>query len=247
MVSVPMPFRQPQTTSPVPVSSSLPGSGSSHSVKTPSIGDRIKIAGIIGAVIVIAILVTSMISGNDLMGMGTGHSMTSSSQVKAVSPTPAITLLPTQALTSVPTATPENGLKTYTNSQYGFAVDYPASWKTLNNGDGIVTFSPSTSPTVNIDVGHKNSELQDYFLTQVKKVQSNPDAQITNHDFKCSQGYRIDYIVTKSGSTSRTKITKIFTEGHSDSQVFILAYTGGENGYTSEVVNILKSFRLTNT
>jgi hypothetical protein len=145
------------------------------------------------------------------------------------------------------TVTPENGLMTYTNTQNSYSITYPASW-VVNGDSSIVSFSPGSDPILSISTAQKPGSLQDYFLAQgPNKVKNMAGADITNHDFKCNLGYRIDYIIRESDSIATTKVTKIFAEGHTKSQVFILTYKGsgyGYDQYSGVVDDMTRSFHL---
>jgi hypothetical protein len=171
--------------------------------------------------------------------------------------TPVMTTVKTVVRTALPTTIPqtssastnnlENGLRTYTNQQYKFSIDYPKNW-IVSHDRSIVSFSPSTDPVVSISALQKSGTLQDFFLSNgPKKVESIPNAEITNHDFKTRLGYRIDYVIPEKDSIRTTKVMEIYIEDASKSQVIVITYRGYNNGYdqyTGFVDDMTRSFHL---
>jgi hypothetical protein len=169
-------------------------------------------------------------------------------------PTQTNTVRITTVRTTIPQTTPaalldpQNGMMVYTNQQYKYTIDYPVGWN-VNKDGSSVSFSPFRGPELKVSPAQKSGSLQDYFLSQSLKIQANPEADITNHDFKCTLGYRIDYIIKQEDSIISTKVTEIFTEGQPTSQVFIISYRGTDTSYDSysgDFSDIIRTFRLIN-
>ena len=171
--------------------------------------------------------------------------------------TPVMTPVKTVVRTALPTTIPQtssagmnnpkNGLRTYTNEQYKFSIDYPKDW-IVSHDKSIVSFSPSTEPVLSISALQKSGTLQDFFLSNgPKKVQDIPNSEITNHDFKTLLGYRLDYVIRVKDSTRTTKVMEIYIEGASKSQVIIITYRGYDSSYdryTGVVDDMTRSFHL---
>ena len=214
-------------------------------VSSPSVFGKIPTIawiGIIGLIIVLLIMYTNA-------------SATSSGGTHLpVTPPPnqAITFRITELPTTIPQTSsaglqdPQNGMRLYTNQQDKYTIDYPASWNVKKDGS-TVSFSPFQDPVFTISSAQNSGSLQDFFLSQSLKIQTNPDAGITNHDFKTTLGYRIDYVIRQKGTSKTTKVTEIYTEGHTKSQIFIISYRGTDinyNEYSGHFNDMVRSFRL---
>lgn len=142
--------------------------------------------------------------------------------------------------------TQRDGMKTYTNQQYNYAISYPAKWSITGSGSRV-TLSPSEGLMVQISPVEITGSLQDYFLNKAKEVDATTGADITNHDFVCTLGYRVDYVIRDSNNVGSTKVTEIFTGGHSQSQIFVITYRGSASGYdtySGDFDTIIRSFHL---
>jgi hypothetical protein len=208
-------------------------------------------AGIVGGILISLALVLYLVlflpgSGGDIP-----HGSTTVQPIIPVSPvkTAIITASPTSpSVTSVVKPdSAENGFKTYTDNNYKFEIDYPATWTTSRSG-AIVSFSPSSyrQPLFTVNTGRKSGELNEYFNSRVAALtRDNPKVQLTNHDYIFANGYRADFVTTDQ--TTRTKTMEVYLNGHSSSQVFILSFNGGEDGYNDyldDAQDMVKSFHL---
>jgi hypothetical protein len=201
--------------------------------------------GIIGMIIVFLVLYTNVSATSG----GSTHLPVTPQPTRAT--TVRITTLPT-TITTIPQTSsaalldPQNGMKVYTNQQYKYTIDYPVAWN-VNKDGSSVSFSPYHGPVLEITPAQKSGSLQDYFLSQSLKIQANPEADITNHDFKCTLGYRIDYVIKQEDTIISTKVTEIFTEGQPTSQVFIISYRGTDtsyDAYSGDFSDMVRTFRL---
>lgn len=218
---------------------SLPRSSS------PSVFSRIPTLawiGISGLIVVLLLLFTNIPA--------------SSSAGTRVLVTPQPTQVITSRITELPTTIPQtisagvqdpaNGMRGYTNQQNKYSINYPAAWNVKQDGS-TVSLSPFQDPVITIISTQKSGSLQDFFLSQIQKIQANPDVDITNHDYKTTLGYRIDYVITNKGTSKTTKVTEIYTEGHTKSQIFIISYRGTDinyNEYSGDFIEIIGSFRM---
>jgi hypothetical protein len=212
---------------------------------SPSVFSRIPTLawiGIIGLIVVILLLFTSIPATS---GAGTHVLVTPQ-------PTQVITARITELPSTIPQTSsagfqdPANGMRGYTNQQNKYSINYPAAWNVKKDGS-TVSLSPFQDPVITIISTQKSGSLQDFFLSQIQKIQANPDVDITNHDYKTTLGYRIDYVIPMKGTSKTTKVTEIYTEGHTKSQIFIISYRGTDinyNEYSGDFIDIIGSFRL---
>jgi hypothetical protein len=225
----------------------LPPAGAGSSAPAAASSSRNIMIGLAGIIVVVIVLF--IIMGNSTT-THTGGGTLPVTRTPIPLTTYPVTERPTiiQQTPASATMTPQNGLMTYSNAANRFSITYPAGWN-VNGDNSVVSFSPGNDPVLSISTAQKPGSLQDYFLEQgPKKVKTNSYAEITNHDFKCNLGYRIDYIIRESDTIATTKVTQIFAEGHTKSQVFVLTYKGSGSGYdqySGVVDDMTRSFRLT--
>jgi hypothetical protein len=225
----------------------LPPGGAVSSAPAAGSSSRNIMIGLAGIIVVVIVLFIVM--GNTTTPHTGGGTITFTPTPVPSTTNPVTMRPPTiQPTPSFVTMTPQNGLMTYTNAANRYSLTYPADWS-VNGDDSFVSFSPRGDPILTISTAQKPGSLQDYFLAQgPNKVKNLAGADITNHDFKCNLGYRIDYIIRETDSIATTKVTQIFAEGHTKSQVFILTYKGSGSGYdqfSGVVDDMTRSFRLT--
>jgi hypothetical protein len=148
----------------------------------------------------------------------------------AIPETIETTAVPTTAIPSAATATtPATAFKTYSNSKYGFTIDYPVSWEvnevnivepdvSLTRYDVVEFYSPSflrcnTEKTecvnvraevkVEADTNPSSDDLDTFFVKEVARITSGSSIQITKRDamFKLvgEKAYRLDYSSDSDG------------------------------------------------
>jgi len=197
--------------------------------------------GILG-VVVIAVIVTASLmfppSGN---GNPPAITVAPTPEGTAVVPTPPTTI-PT---TIAPDPTdPATGMKIYRSNAYQFSIDYPTGWE-VSDSAGIVSFSPTNDLTMGINRGYSSATLQDFFLQNAKRITSDSNNNVMNHDFKTNIGYRIDYIISKADSISKTRVTEIYAQAEEGSDILVITISGSENAYSrysGDIDKMIRSF-----
>jgi hypothetical protein len=173
------------------------------------------------------------------------------------SPAMKHTAVPTVRTTTSPTVTADSGamgsqsqkdgFRIYTSQDTDYSLDYPESWTIKESGSDVSLSPPGGGPTMQISTAQKSGTLQDFLMARIKEVDAITGADITNHNFKCTQGYRLDYVIPVYNTSTTTKVTEIFMDGHSSSQVFVITYRGIDSGYdahTGDFDDMVRSFQL---
>jgi hypothetical protein len=192
-------------------------------------------------------------------------SLTGCTQPVIPAPAPAQTTLPpvtmtrTQAIppaTTAPVTTKRPDYLTYTNTQYGFSMSYPAGWSIQEGkGGSVVTFSsPSsgmgdTPATVKIsveDLSGNPMSLDQFKAAQLAKKQGLDKFNII-YDLAYKgpgfNGWKIGYTYD-AGTLMKTFEVYILRGG----QAYSIDYSSKEDrfaGYSVQMDNMLKSFQLT--
>jgi hypothetical protein len=164
--------------------------------------------------VVVILLVTGCIQP-------TTFSKTSTSVSTA--PTTLITTAAPPVLTASPVPTPATSFNQYSNSKYGFSIDYPSDWQkneidkpepeiSLHRYSVVEFYSPSfvrcnsegkdcvnvrSEVKIEVDTDPVSTELETFFVKDVARITSGGNVEITmrNAMFKLSgaKAYRLDY------------------------------------------------------
>jgi hypothetical protein len=205
-----------------------PAAGEKPKEKSP-----LKTTMIIGIVIVIALIAAGVFFGLPLLSQSPQNSTgTPQKATPTVSYTPEPTVESVVTVESLATLPPEtsvpetvntqSGYKKYTNTQFGFSMDYPSDWEVNESNSletpslsryNVVNFYSSSvercntdksdcanvraTITVEVETAPGTKELADYFVPETAKILAENGAQITKRDalYKLSgvKAYRLDY------------------------------------------------------
>lgn len=97
-----------------------------------------------------------------------------------------------------------------------------------------------------ISRGYSSGTLQDYFLQNAKRITTDTKNNVMNHDFKTNIGYRIDYSISQDDSISKTRVTEIYTQAQSGSDILVITISGSENAYnrySGDIDAMIRSFK----
>jgi hypothetical protein len=188
----------------------------------------------------------------------------SDNSVSAATPTPTSvipatssaaiseTLIPVITVTSEVTPVPTTGtsFNQYSNSKYGFSIDYPSDWQkndlgtqepdiSLTRYDVVEFYSPSilrcntekndcvnvrAEVKVEVDTNPAYKDLDTFFIKDVARITSEGGVEITKRDamFKLmgDKAYRLDYL--SKLSTGNVNVLSAYTI--KDGKAYIITY-----------------------
>lgn len=197
-----------------------------------------KIPFFVSALLLITLIGFLLVAGCTLPTSGPVKATPAQTPVSTVPPAPAapaISLATTEPVVpaaepitvATPVPTTASSVKHYSNSLYGFSIDYPSNWE-VNELDQVETdisltrfhvvdfYSPSfvrcntdKSECVNVRAEVKieaetnpPAELEDFYVKDVARITSGSGLQITKRDamYKLdgTKSYRLDYLVQNS-------------------------------------------------